>query len=143
MSQNRHVTACRTHSVALSLLTSLFVFVAVSVEAQTPTVIHNFPAYNGDLCTSEGALVQGRDGYMYGTRGRGLRIEWNSRGLQDFAGRGGKIVISAFPTGWAACDSGLTLGNDGNFYGTCQSGNLDQSRRHLPVDSSWSIHRSA
>lgn len=123
MSQNRHVTACRTHSVALSLLTSLFVFVAVSVEAQTPTVIHNFPAYSGDLCTSEGALVQGRDGYMYGTGG-GACSSNGTAGVYKISPTGvEKVVVSAFPTGWAACDSGLTLGNDGNFYGTCQSGN--------------------
>lgn len=92
--------------------------VSARAQGQTPTVIYNFPAYNGDVCQSEGFLVQGRDGYMYGTGGCAT-----NGGVYKISPTGAESVIGGFPTGWAGCNSGLTLGSDGNFYGTCQSGN--------------------
>ncbi len=99
----------------------LFAQVALPAHAQTATVIYNFPAYSGDVCQPEGALTQGRDGYMYGTGGCSSNgtvavYKISPTGVE-------KVVVSGLPTGWAGCDSGLTLGSDGNFYGTCQSGN--------------------
>jgi uncharacterized repeat protein (TIGR03803 family) len=110
-------------SMMAMLLTMLAVVVmlagaSVRAQGQTPTVIYNFPAYNGDVCQPEGFLVQGRDGYMYGTGGCSI-----NGGVYKISPTGAESVISGFPTGWAGCDSGLTLGSDGNFYGTCQSGN--------------------
>lgn len=113
-------------SMMAMLLTMLAVVVmiagaSVPAQAQTPTVIYNFPAYNGDACQPEGALVQGRDGYMYGTGGCSSN---GSVAVYKISPAGAEsVVTSALPTGWAGCDSGLTLGSDGNFYGTCQSGN--------------------
>jgi uncharacterized repeat protein (TIGR03803 family) len=110
-------------AVTLTMLAIVVMFAvaAVPAPAQTPTVIYNFPAYNGDACQPEGALVQGRDGYMYGTsacssNGTASVYKISPAGAES-------VVISGLPTGWAGCNSGLTLGNDGNFYGTCQSGN--------------------
>ena len=99
-------------------LVVIFAGVAAPAQAQIPTVLHSFPAYNGDACLPEGALVQGRDGYMYGTGGC-----LTNGGIYKISPTGTESIISVFPTGWAGCNSGLTLGSDGNFYGTCQSGN--------------------
>ena len=113
-------------SMMSMLITMLAVFVmlagaSVPAQAQTPTVIYNFPAYNGDACQPEGALVQGRDGYMYGTSGCSSH---GTVGVFKISPTGAdKVVTSGLPSGWAGCNSGLTLGSDGNFYGTCQSGN--------------------
>jgi uncharacterized repeat protein (TIGR03803 family) len=110
-------------SIMAMLLTMLAVVImlagaSVRAQGQTPTVVYNFPAYNGDVCQPEGFLVQGRDGYMYGTGGCS-----SNGGVYKISPTGVESVVAGFPTGWAGCDSGLTLGNDGNFYGTCQSGN--------------------
>jgi uncharacterized repeat protein (TIGR03803 family) len=110
-------------SIMAMLLTMLAVVImlagaSVRAQVQTPTVVYNFPAYNGDVCQPEGFLVQGRDGYMYGTGGCS-----SNGGVYKISPTGVESVVAGFPTGWAGCDSGLTLGNDGNFYGTCQSGN--------------------
>src|SRR3954471_22741594 len=61
-------------SMVAMLLTMLAVIVlltgaSVRAQAQTPTVIYNFPGTGGDVCQPQGLLVQGRDGYMYGTGG--------------------------------------------------------------------------
>ena len=110
----------------LTMLTVVIVLAGASVGAQgqTPTVIYSFPAYNGDVCEPEGFLVQGRDGYMYGTGGCS-----SNGGVYKISPTGVESVVAGFPTGWAGCASGLTLGNDGNFYGTCQSGN--------PATNAW------
>jgi len=110
-------------AMLLILLAAVVMFAgaAVPAQAQTPTVIYNFPAFNGDACLPEGALVQGRDGYMYGTSGCSSN---GTAAVYKISPTGAEsVVISGLPTGWAGCDSGLTLGSDGNFYGTCQSGN--------------------
>jgi uncharacterized repeat protein (TIGR03803 family) len=120
--KSNHRQGNRSSMIAM-LLTMLAVIImlagaSVRAQGQTPTVVYNFPAYNGDVCQPEGFLVQGRDGYMYGTGGCS-----SNGGVYKISPTGVESVVAGFPTGWAGCDSGLTLGNDGNFYGTCQSGN--------------------
>jgi uncharacterized repeat protein (TIGR03803 family) len=107
--------------LTLLMAVVLFAKVAIPAHAQTPSVIHNFPAYANDACQPEGNLVQGRDGYMYGT---GACSSNGTVAVYKISPTGAESVVSsALPTGWAGCNSGLTLGSDGNFYGTCQSGN--------------------
>ncbi len=126
MNCNRHQVKSHqgiSAAVALAMFLLLLVSAAVPAQAQTPTVIYNFPAYNGDTCLPEGVLVQGRDGNMYGTGGcapGGVNV---FGGVYKISPTGVESVIAGFPTGWAGCNSGLTVGSDGNFYGTCQSGN--------------------
>ena len=110
-------------AVAFTMFILLFSFATVPAQAQTPTVVYNFPAYGGDTCLPEGALVQGRDGNMYGTGGCSPGGTNVFGGVYKISPTGVESVIAGSPTGWAGCNSGLTVGNDGNFYGTCQSGN--------------------
>jgi hypothetical protein len=67
-SNHRQGTGSSMMAMLLTMLAVVVVLAgaAVPAQAQTPTVIYNFPAYNGDACVPEGNIVQGRDGNMYG-----------------------------------------------------------------------------
>jgi uncharacterized repeat protein (TIGR03803 family) len=112
----------RCSSMMAMLLTMLAVVVifagaAVPAQAQTPTTLHAFPLGSIDACEPEDNIVQGRDGNMYGvgvscgTFGGGAVYKISPTGVES--------VVFNFPSGWSSCFSGLTLGSDGNFYGTC------------------------
>jgi len=101
---------------------SLFVIAIVAghsrpAQAQTPTTLHAFPLGSFDACEPEDNIVQGRDGNMYGvgvscgTLGGGAVYKISPTGVES--------VVFNFPSGWSSCFSGLTIGSDGNFYGTC------------------------
>lgn len=118
--------ARRTRSIVAQIcLAALWVLCATALAgAQTVTTIYNFAGG-----TTSGAnpwyvtLVQGTDGYLYGTtynggsKGMGTAFKVSTSGsfvlLHSFVG--GKND-GANPTG------GLTLGSNGNFYGTTQQG---------------------
>jgi len=90
---------------------------AVPAHAQTPTTLHAFPLAQTDACYAEGNIVQGRDGNMYGV---GESCGANGTGaIYKISPAGAESVVFNFPSTWANCYSGLTLGSDGNFYGTC------------------------
>jgi uncharacterized repeat protein (TIGR03803 family) len=122
--KSNHHQGKRSGVMGLAMLAVVGIFAgAVPAQAQTPTVIYSFPSYNGDLCNSQGTLVQGRDGYMYGTAAATCSPN-GSGGVYKISPTGAEsVVINSFPTGWGGCGSGLTQGSDGNFYGTCQNGN--------------------
>src|SRR5260370_17862513 len=42
-----------------------------------------------------------------------------SGGVYKISTTGVESVVFNFPSGWSSCFSGLTVGSDGNFYGTC------------------------
>jgi uncharacterized repeat protein (TIGR03803 family) len=97
---------------------------AAVASAQTPVTIYNFNMANGNVGSPKpfDIAVQGRDGNLYSTTNAGG------------SGQGGVYVVTPtgtekrlhdFPTG-SYCNSGLTLGSDGNFYGACTS--LDESK---------------
>ena len=72
-----------------------------------------------DACEPQDNLVQGRDGNMYGV---GLYCGTNNTGsVYKISPSGAESLVFSFPSNWSFCFSGLTLGNDGNFYGTCFS----------------------
>lgn len=109
--------------VTLSLLTLLFFFVAAAVpaQAQTPTLLYTFMETT-NACAPRANIVQGRDSNMYGSgaacggHGAGAIFKISPAGVES--------VLYSFPQQWTDCGvAGLTLGNDGNFYGTCESGN--------------------
>jgi uncharacterized repeat protein (TIGR03803 family) len=110
-------------AVALSFLTLLFLFVAAAIpaQAQTPTVLHQF-MQTTDACAPRGNIVQGRDGDMYGG---GAACGGNGSGaIYKISPAGAESVFFSFPQQWTNCGgAGLTLGNDGNFYGACIAGN--------------------
>ena len=87
------------------------------------TVLHNFTGYPTDGTSPLGALVQGNDGSFYGvtyqggTSNLGMAFKITSTGtltiLHNFVGA---------PNDAAYPRSGLTLGSDGNLYGTTLNG---------------------
>ncbi len=108
-------------AMSLTMLGAIVMFAgtAVPVQAQTPTTLHGFQDLPTDACEPENNIVQGRDGNMYGI---GLYCGTNNTGaVYKISPTGVESVIYNFPSNWSFCFSGLTLGNDGNFYGTCFS----------------------
>jgi uncharacterized repeat protein (TIGR03803 family) len=108
-------------AVALAMLAIVVMFAgaAVPAQAQIPTTVHGFQDVPTDACEAEGNIVQGRDGNMYGL---GLYCGTNNTGaMYKISPSGAESVVFSFPSNWSFCFSGLTLGSDGNFYGTCFS----------------------
>jgi uncharacterized repeat protein (TIGR03803 family) len=108
-------------AVALTMLAivGMFAGAAVPAQAQTPTTLHGFQNVPTDACEPENNIIQGRDGNMYGV---GLYCGTNNTGaVYKISPTGAESVIFSFPSNWSFCFSGLTLGSDGNFYGTCFS----------------------
>jgi uncharacterized repeat protein (TIGR03803 family) len=107
-------------ATALTLLAMAVVMsagVAIPAHAQTPTTLHAFQDGVTDACLPEDNIVQGRDGNMYGIGGS---CGANGTGaVYKISPTGTESVIYSFPSTWSSCFSGLTQGNDGNFYGTC------------------------
>jgi uncharacterized repeat protein (TIGR03803 family) len=106
-------------AVALTMLAIVVMFAgaAVSAQAQTPTTLHGFQNVPTDACQPENNIIQGRDGNMYGV---GLYCGTNNTGaVYKISPTGAESVLLSFPSNWSFCFSGLTLGSDGNFYGTC------------------------
>jgi uncharacterized repeat protein (TIGR03803 family) len=98
---------------------AMFAGAAVPAHAQTPTTLHGFLSVATDACQPENNIAQGRDGNMYGI---GLGCGTNSTGaVYKISPTGAESVVFNFPSNWSFCFSGLTVGSDGNFYGTCFS----------------------
>jgi uncharacterized repeat protein (TIGR03803 family) len=105
--------------IATLAVVVIFAGAAVLAPAQTPTTLHGFQNVPTDACEPEDNIVQGRDGNMYGV---GLYCGTNNTGaVYKISPSGVESVIYSFPSNWSFCFSGLTLGSDGNFYGTCFS----------------------
>jgi uncharacterized repeat protein (TIGR03803 family) len=105
-------------AIVLTMLTALVVFaIAVPAPAQNPTTLHSFLQGTTDACEPEDNIVQGRDGNTYGV---GVSCGSNDTGaVYKISTTGTESVVFSFPSTWSSCFSGLTLGSDGNFYGTC------------------------
>jgi uncharacterized repeat protein (TIGR03803 family) len=105
----------------LTLLVLAIVVVTVPAQAQTFSVLHDFLGNNsGDGCNPSysSIVAQGRDGNMYSTTVNGGTS--NLGAVFKITPAGKLTVIYNFPDenhGWYAY-GGLTLGTDGNFYGT-------------------------
>jgi uncharacterized repeat protein (TIGR03803 family) len=108
-------------AIVLTMLAGFVMFFgpALPVQAQTPTTLHAFLQGATDACEPEDNIVQGRDGNMYGV---GVYCGINGTGtVYKISPGGSESVIFNFPSNWNNCFSGLTIGSDGNFYGTCFS----------------------
>ena len=119
--QATFVTIKTATAVAFSLLTLLFLVTAATVpaQAQTPVVLYNFVNGSSDAAGPMGNIVQGRDGHMYGV-GASIGRGANGTGaIYKISPTGAESVFFNFPATFHGCISGLTLGSDGNFYGTC------------------------
>jgi uncharacterized repeat protein (TIGR03803 family) len=97
----------------------MFAGTALPVSAQTPTTLYSFEQISTQACYPEDNIVQGRDGNMYGI---GESCGINGTGaVYKISTTGVESVISSFSSTYSNCFSGLTIGSDGNFYGTCFS----------------------
>jgi len=93
------------------------------------TVLHNFANYPTDGCRPIGMLVQGPDGYFYGTTylGGDAAAHGNGNGtIFKISPAGAYTLLYSFTFGVSGSanlydaqlpEAGLTLGTDGNFYG--------------------------
>ncbi|MFI5118721.1 MAG: choice-of-anchor tandem repeat GloVer-containing protein, partial [Terriglobales bacterium] len=110
-------------AIAVTVVAVLVMFagMAVPAQAQTPTLLYTF-MQTTDACAPRGNVVQGRDGNMYGG---GASCGANGSGaIYKISPAGVESVFYSFSGQWLNCGgAGLTLGNDGNFYGACESGN--------------------
>ena len=111
-------------AIAVTVIAAVVMFAAAAVPAQTqtPTVLHTFLLFPTDACYTEGNIVQGRDGNMYG--GGNVCGANGSGAIYKISPAGVESMFFSFPGQWTHCGgAGLTLGSDGNFYGACEIGN--------------------
>ena len=109
----------RTAAVTLTFLVLFLAGVVVPAQAQTPTVLYNFLNGASDGAFPAGNIVQGRDGFMYGVAAGSARGANGTGVVYKISPAGVEKVFFNFPSKFVGCNSGLTLGTDGNFYGTC------------------------
>lgn len=117
--------------VAFTMFILLLSVAAVPAQAQTPTVLYSFKNSSSDAAFPTGNTVQGRDGNMYGVGASAGRGANGAGAVYKISPAGVESVFFNFPTGWSDCNSGLTLGSDGNFYGICVAGNPATGRGSL------------
>jgi uncharacterized repeat protein (TIGR03803 family) len=108
-----------------SLVPGLLVLIAAAgLQAQTFSVLYNFGSNSGDPYgpSYSGIVAQGRDGNLYSTAPKGgtccgavfqITPAGKLTNIHNFTGSNND---GAFPQG------GVTLGSDGNFYGTTYEG---------------------
>lgn len=101
----------------------MFAGVLVPAQAQTPTTLYNFVNGPSDAAGPTGNIVQGRDGNIYRVGALALRGVNKTGAVYVISTAGVESVFVNFPASWINCESGFTLGRDGNFYGVCEQGN--------------------
>lgn len=111
---------------ARQFVTLLFALSTFPAHAQTFTVLYDFGSHSGDpiSASQETRIAQGRDGNIYSTAldggtGNGAVFKITAAGklavLHNFCS------LSGCADGYQP-QGGLTLGTDGNFYGTATLG---------------------
>jgi uncharacterized repeat protein (TIGR03803 family) len=96
---------------------------AIPAQAQTPIVIYSFPGGSEPANPYAEAIAQGRDGNLYSTTVYGGVVGTTTGTVFKITPAGTVTVVYAEPAGSGPLDdcypySGVTLGTDGNFYGT-------------------------
>ena len=107
-------------SFALVTLAITLTVAAIPASAETPTDVYNFKGGTGDVSgpIPYGYMAQGRDGNLYSAAPNGGAN--GNGGIFMVTPSGAETVIYSFTSGNGPyCQPGLTLGNDGNFYGVC------------------------
>jgi uncharacterized repeat protein (TIGR03803 family) len=89
------------------------------------TVLYNFGGKSGDPLYPQyqGLIAQGRDGSLYSTTPYGGTSNYGT--VFKITPAGKLTVLYSFAGSDVSVDSGLTLGTDGNFYGTTIYGGND------------------
>lgn len=121
-------------------LASLLILAALTGvgDSQTYTVLYNLGTNAGDPSNPNysGIVAQGRDGNLYSTAPGGA----NGAGAMFKITPGGTLTV---PYSFNSSDeipySGLTLGTDGNFYGTTISGGTSRMGAVFKITSSGTL----
>jgi uncharacterized repeat protein (TIGR03803 family) len=87
------------------------------------TVLHGFTNYPGDGAGPGGALVQGRDGALYGTTGSGGTYDAGTVFKLNTDGSGYQVIYNFGQGNTAGPLAALVQGSDGTLYGTTYGGN--------------------
>ena len=106
---------------SIVVLTLAFALTGATLQAQTYTVLHNFAGTDGCCANYPSMMAQGEDGNIYGattsggTSGYGVIFKMTPAGtLTD--------LHSFNFTDGDGPQGGISLGLDGNFYGTTYQG---------------------
>jgi uncharacterized repeat protein (TIGR03803 family) len=102
-------------ALATVMVTLTFGGLTVPAQAQTYTILDNFLTGGPGPQWPGGPLLQGRDGDLYGDSYLGGAT--NNGSIWKTSPAGTVSVVHSFASG-NDCQSGLTLGTDGNFYGS-------------------------
>ena len=96
------------------------------VLAQSPvTLIYTFNSpYDGCCAVWSNLIAQGRDGNLYSTMPGGVGSVVGNGSWFSFAPNGLPLIHGLYTGGPQTPNSGLTLGIDGNFYGSTEHGGL-------------------
>ena len=125
----------RRESFTLALFLSMF-GLAVSAKAQTFTLLHTFDDEDADTQQGPfdaaypsypGTLAQGRGGNLFGSTPGGGAL--NAGAVYSMTPGGISTVLHSFNAmynGEGGAPAGLTLGTDGNFYGTTMQGGTSE-----------------
>ena len=108
-------------SFVVAMVALVLSMAATPAQAQVFTVLDNFLVGGPGPQWPGGALAQGRDGNLYGWSYAGGTNNTGSLWNTDAAANIATIFSFAAGTG-NDCQSGLTLGVDGNFYGSAFAG---------------------
>lgn len=92
--------------------------VALPASAQTFAVVKAFGT-GTDVQSPRGTLAQGQDGILYGTTLKGGSTGDGAAFALTLGGD--ESIVAGFASGatGTTCNTGLNLGRDGSFYGTC------------------------
>jgi uncharacterized repeat protein (TIGR03803 family) len=107
----------------LTLLTFVALFAAIPAPAQTVDTLYSFFSNsNTQAIEPFGTIAQGRDGNFYGISqsGNGCCQGW----FYKISRTGVLTSLHAMAQTEGTNCNGLTLGTDGNFYGTCANGGI-------------------
>jgi len=135
--KNTHVTRIQVLAVVLAIVAAS----ATTLQAQKYTDLYNLGSSGGDPANPAwiGLFAQGRDGSLYSTSQAGGTSALGTAFQLTLAGKitpwsfDGKGTDGVFPY------SGLTLGTDGNFYGTTYEGGTSGAGTVFKVTSSGKI----
>ncbi len=110
-----------TAAIALTLLAALVLLAGISTpaQAQTYTPLYDFGAVDSTQTGPNGQLALGQDGNFYGTLIGGA----DQSSIYRMTPEGAETLLwqATTSSGYETiCSTGLTLGTDGLFYGTCQ-----------------------
>jgi uncharacterized repeat protein (TIGR03803 family) len=86
------------------------------------TVLHSFTNYPNDGADPAAALVQGRDGALYGTTSEGGTYNAGTVFKLNMDGSGYKVIYSFGQGNTAYPEASLVQGSDGTLYGTTSGG---------------------